>query len=464
MRINHNMSAVITNDQLLNTEDKLAKSMERLSSGLRINHASDDPSGIAIAGKMTAQIDGLNRASRNSSDGISVIQTADGALNEVTSMIQRMRELAVQAANGTNSQGDKEAIQLEIDELKAEVDRISESTQFNGKNLLDGSQDARIYTKDDHASRMQSSEHVPAGLYKMTIDAKGESAELTAGIDVSTITSIVHPGTIAINGYSAEITSKMTGAQVYQAMREVAEKAQAEISDPGVNPTTITTKKVGYNAQLEWAVSNADLAAELGMDTTKLEVGVDPKVNLLDTSENPDSAFGKQATIAFDGNHATITDTEGFQIDFLLEKDYTGPLDLNVTDIGIMRLQIGANEGQSMDVRIPSTDCEHLYIDDVDVTTAGGAERAMDQLDLALSRITSIRSRLGAYENRLEHTTASLDETEENMTSALSRIEDIDMATEMVEYTKDNVLEQAGTSALSQANELPNLALQLLQK
>ncbi|MCR5053421.1 MAG: flagellin, partial [Lachnospiraceae bacterium] len=168
MKINHNISAVITNKQLLRTEDTLAKSMERLSSGLSINHAKDNPSGMAISGKMKAQIDGLGQASTNSSDGISVIETADGALNEVSSIIQRMRELSVQAANDTNAQSEKEAIQTEISSLKEEIDRISSTTEFNTKTLLDGSLDTRIY--GNNVSRMTSTEYVSAGTYKFSVD------------------------------------------------------------------------------------------------------------------------------------------------------------------------------------------------------------------------------------------------------------------------------------------------------
>ena len=152
MKINHNMSAVITNHQLLNNENSLSVSMEKLSSGLRINHAKDDAAGMAISTKMRAQIQGLNQASRNASDGNSILQTADGALNEVTSMIQRMRELAVQAANETNTDDDKESIQDEIESLKKEIDRVSTDTEFNTKTLFNGSLDTRVY--GDHVSRI----------------------------------------------------------------------------------------------------------------------------------------------------------------------------------------------------------------------------------------------------------------------------------------------------------------------
>ena len=188
------------------------------------------------------------------------------------------------------------------------------------------------------------------------------------------------------------------------------------------------------------------------------------------TLDSANSAFDPRATVSYDGNKITITNTDGFNMSFLLEAGFeaagtttTGVINLEVTDIGIMDLQIGANEGQTMQVRIPSTNVDSLYIDDIDVMTVNGPSKAMDRLDSAISTISQIRSQIGAYENRLDYTVGSLDETQENMESALSRIEDVDMAEEMTEYTKYNVLQQAGTSVLAQANELPTQALQLLQ-
>ena len=169
MRINNNMSAVITNKQLLRTENNLTKSMERLSSGLKINHAKDNPAGMAISNKMQAQIDALDRASSNASDGTSVLQIADGALNETSAILQRMRELSVQAANGTNSLEDKQAIQDEIEALKDEVNRISKDTEYNSKSLLDGSLDTRVYTDNANVSRVNVSDYVNPGKYEITI-------------------------------------------------------------------------------------------------------------------------------------------------------------------------------------------------------------------------------------------------------------------------------------------------------
>ncbi len=479
------MSAVITNNQLLGTESSLADVMEKLSSGYSINHASDNPSGIAIAGKMQAQIEGLGQASTNGSDGISVLQTAEGALNEVTDMIQRMRELSVQAANGTNSDYEKETIQKEIDSLLEEIDRVADTTEFNSINLLNGSLDNRTYA--EHATRIQTSNSVPAGIYQLVINTAATQA--TAGgtsplLGDADATELEVSGELFINGYGITLDEGMSREAVYEALRDAAEKGYATISDDG-DTFSIYSSEYGSEAELTLEFSSTEFAAALGFDdATETDdgaiievVGEDADVTLSTTDP---SMFGTQATASYDGNHITVTDVNGFELSFLAEAGFDattdtestttdtesttpGQITFNVTDIGSMTLHVGANKNQNMEVRIAAVTTEYMYIDDLDVTRVDGPEDALEALDDALNYVTSVRSQLGAYENRLDHTTKSLDTTEENMTSAISRIEDADMATTMVEYTKLNVLEQAGTSALAQANELPQLALQLLQ-
>lgn len=457
MKVNNNISAVITNNQLLRTEDSLAASMERLSSGLKINHAKDNPSGMAISNKMQAQIDGLDQASRNSSDGTSVLETADGALNEVTAMLQRMRELAVQAANDTNSQSEKKAIQVEIDKLKEEVDRISSTTEFNTKSLLDGSLDNRVYA--EHTSRIQVSEEVPAGVYKLNVDQFAMQAEVGTNAVINDSFSILaaQAGTVSINGYSVDLNENMTGQEIYEALRDAAEIGEATISEYG-QTLAFTSTAYGADAKLDIRFSSDELGAVFGYSASGTSAtGADAKLTL-DTA----SAFSETASYTLDGNKVKITDTKGFEMSFMVEEKYTGALELNATEMGPMVLQIGANEGQQMSVKIPACDTKSLYIDAVDVTTVHGAQRAISQCDAAIASVNKVRSALGAYTNRLESATKSLDETSENMNSAISRISDVDMALEMTEYTRLNVLSQTATSALSQANELPQLALQLL--
>ncbi len=256
----------------------------------------------------------------------------------------------------------------------------------------------------------------------------------------------------------------MTDEQIYQKLREGAERADCTITDINEWPPKFTTNKFGSDASLTVSVDNKDLADALGLpyDVTDdcSSVGKNAEISL---DRADPSQFDNQTTVLYEGNKLTFSNRNNFKMTLMLEEGYTGAVSVEVTNIGPMTLQIGANEGQTMEVRIPSIDTEHLYLDTVDVSTITGAEEAIATLDDALSVVSSIRASLGAYENRLEHTVSSLDATDENMNSAISRIEDADMATEMVEYTRYNVLEQASVSALSQANELPQLALQLLQ-
>lgn len=476
MKINNNISAVITNKQLLGTENNLSSSMEKLSSGLKLNHASDNPSGMAISNKMKAQIRGLDQASQNASDGTSVIQIVDGALGEVTDMLQRMRELAVQAANGTNSQKEKEACQLEIASLRDEVDRISETTEFNTKSLLDGSLDARVYADKenrDNISRIYVSDSVAEGTYSLTVDKAATKATYDTEIQVDGL--VGKNGQLSINGYTVKITDQMTKEEIYTALRDGAEIGECTISRID-EPLSFSSTAYGSHASVSLIQQSEDgNIFGKGIPNTQTDPDAKAVVTTGDNAEvtldSANSAFDPRATVSYDGNKITITNTDGFNMSFLLEAGATtaagttttGVIKLEVTDIGIMDLQIGANEGQTMQVRIPSTNVDSLYIDDIDVTTVNGPSKAMDRLDSAISTISQIRSQIGAYENRLDYTVGSLDETQENMESALSRIEDVDMAEEMTEYTKYNVLQQAGTSVLAQANELPTQALQLLQ-
>ena len=488
MRINNNMSAVITNNQLLGTENSLADVMEKLSSGFSINHASDDPSGIAIAGKMQAQIEGLAKASNNGSDGISVLQTAEGALNEVTDMIQRMRELSVQAANGTNSVSERQTIQKEIDSLLEEIDRVAETTEFNNINLLKGSLDNRTYAA--HASRIQKSNTAPAGIYALKITSAAVQAKISTNTassntitqeinnsfyNTKTTTSVTTPsytsfkdfidnttwtetvvntstgettstqdgtglglsGTISINGYGITLTQGTSGEGVYEMLRDACELAGAEISSPSDGSGySINSIKYGADANLKVEFSSVAFANALGFmigqtdedaEPVLTNVGVDAKIQLEFNDGTNESMFKSTATYNTDGNHITISDVGGFEMSFLAEADYEedtannidGKIYFNVTDIGSMTLHIGANKNQNMEVRIAAVTTQFMYIDDLDVTRVDGPEDAMTSLDEALSYVTSVRSQLGAYENRLEHTTKSLDATEENMTSAI---------------------------------------------
>lgn len=383
MRINYNVSAMISNNALSNSEDLLARSLERLSSGLKINHAKDNPAGLAMGKRMNAQIEGLSVANQNTSDGISIIEIADGALAEVSEMLQRMNELAVKAANGVNTDEDRQTIQDEITQLKEEITRIAETTQFNGQPLLNGEFDFKGYTNN--------------------LEVK-------------------------VNSYSKDVTVKE------------------------YTITSITLTKEIVNGQ------------ETGnylVDLNNLDLGTD---------------FPAGATVSTKDNLVTIKGADGFEmvldvsgVNFGTAQSVTfseaggNALMIDATGIGAMRLQVGANEGQILAVDIPTISLQNMGIENVDVSTADGAVDGIQRLDGAIKYVSKVRGRLGAYQNRLESTVNSLDVTSENMTSAYSRIMDVDMAEEMTYYTTYQVLTQAGTSMLAQANERPSQVLQLLQ-
>lgn len=489
MKINHNMSAMIANKRLLDSDKSLSNSIERLSTGLRINRASDDAAGMAIATKMKAQIKGLSQASRNASDGVSVLDTADGALTEVHAMLQRMRELSVQAANETNMPDDLEAIQAEISSLRDEIDRISKDTEFNTKHLLDGTLDQRVYPDTRGVTRIDISDSVTANMYTITVNEDAALAKYEGGAQhtgTDTVPAGVS-GTVAINGVEIEISEGETFEEVYNKLREGAERGEvnlmvvADLSDQsgtpengGYVPTDLNTPgnlvfvsdEYGTSTEMNITCDDPDLAAFLGIDAEVKEIGKDVDVTIPTSTATFDSGFGTQATVLTDGNYVTISDRNGFEMKFEVIPDMIAAgsnVKMEVTDIGTMTLQIGANENQTVDVRIPEVSSRTLYIDKVDVCTVKGADRAITSFDGAIAKVSEVRSSIGAYQNRLDYAVSSLDGTELNMTQALSRIEDVDMAEEMTEYTKFNVLTQAATSVLAQANDLPQQVLQLLQ-
>lgn len=469
MKINRNMSAVIASNQLLRTENKMTKTMERLSTGLKINSAEDNPAGVAISNKMRAQIDALDKAGDNSTDAISVMEIADGALNEVTSIIQRMRELSVQAASGMYTFDDKQAIQSEIAQLRDEVDRVSSNTEFNTKELLDGSSDTRIYTRKKLAdgtteithseiTRINISDQVPSKVYTVDVTAPAEQAENTISIPSADITV---DGTISINGVSAQIAAGTSSADLMVQLHDLAEEAGMTMEDLG-GSVKFTSVLYGSSEKVSITISN-ELAIEMGNipsgdeEYHSEEFGRDVEIATVDGFTNP--------VTSVEGNRVYIVDDNGFKMDFSVNPEVTpGEYEIDVTEIGTMTIQIGANQYQEMDLRIPEISQESLYLDQIDVAVAGGAEKALNILDDALEKVNSVRSRIGAFQNRLEYASASLAETSENMTAAYSSITDTDMATEMTEYAAQSVLNQAGISVLSQANDMPQQVLSLLSR
>lgn len=481
MKINRNMSAVVANRQLLRTENKLSLSMGRLSSGYKINKAGDNPAGMAISSKMKAQIDGLNQAEANSDDGQSVLRIADGALNEVSNMLQRIRELSVQAANGTNSYSDRQSIQDEIDQLTQEVDRISTDTEYNKKTLLDGSANTRVYVSGTHqdktkfarsATRIDFSEEVLPGDYTITVDEVAKEATYT--LDMSNLINDPNfdGGTVSINGVGIEYEKGMSADDVYKQLMSVADEIGCKIEkDPNnAGVYNITADNKGSKETLTILMSD-EMAHKTGLDQQGAVQNADDKSYKLvasgtDAEIELKDGFGSTVITNVEGNRVKITDKGGFSMDFLLSDDVQNgdTLTFDVTDVGAMTIQIGANQYQNMDVHIPEVSSESLYLDTVNVAVNGGADKAISTMDAAIAKLSAVRSGIGAYTNRLEYASSSLAETQEDMTTAYSGLMDTDMASEMTEYTQQNILEQAAVSVLSQANDIPQQVLSLLQK
>lgn len=370
MRLGTNMSAIIANRYLTKSENRLTKSLERLSSGYKINNSKDDSAGMAISEKMRKQIQNLNRAEMNASDGISVTQTAEGALSEIQAMLQRMNELAVQGANDTFTDEDRSNINSEIQSLCKEIDRISTDTEFNHTKLLNGDVQRRAYS---------------------TVKNGDGEVNLTSGATATYFTGSVEAG------------------------------------DYGI--------KV-----------NADGTAEFLQDADGNRIG-----------------FSDTAIMTSENNKVKVTDNNGFEMEFTLEEGFSGDVTVELWDIGMMPIQVGANANQIIDIEISEISARTLNLDILDFSTSESCSKSITVINEAISRVSKVRSNLGAYQNRLEYSVTSLDSTQENMTAALSRITDVNMAEEMTNYTQSNVLQQAGISMVAQANQLPEKILQLLQ-
>lgn len=391
MIINHNMNALNAHRNMGVNNSAAGKSMEKLSSGLRINRAGDDAAGLAISEKMRGQIRGLTQASRNASDGISMIQTAEGALNETTNILQRMRELAVQASNDTNTTNDRNEIQKEIDALTQEVDRIANNTEFNTQKLLNGNK---------------------SGVGGDTVNA--EVAAVTGTFKVEFANALAKDNVITIDGKSYKVTqndANNQGTTLKQSLEDTFK---------------------GYTFTFSNANKTITIAQKVGEDKEKINI-----------------------------------ELNGKPIKSTVEKVGVTARDEEISE-GKAKVQVGANSNQSMSIEIGDMRAKALNIVDergisLSVLSAEDANKAITAFDAALNEVSSQRANLGAVQNRLEYTISNLDNTAENLTSAESTLRDVDMAKEMMEYSKNNILNQAAQAMISQANQQPQNVLQLLR-
>ena len=435
MVVQHNLSAMNANRMLSSTTSSLSKSTEKLSSGYRINRAADDAAGLSISEKMRKQIKGLTQASSNAQDGISCVQTAEGALTEVHSMLQRMNELAVQAGNGTMSKDDRQNIQDEMDQLVSEIDRVSETTKFNETYLLKGDDvsngNSKKYATDD----------VIGSIDGVKVQANGTTAaELTDGAEITL-------GTVTVK------SSDDTNFNIADEAAAKKAKDVVSISSDGTNVTvtlkdgtektdTATNIKTTYGIDAK-AKGSATISKSLKAETTNATVTGNYTGNLdnLDVGD----AVNVKLTVGSSGATALSTSAKSLVLSFQVGADTTAE--------------------NKIDVTMESMSAKSIGIEGISVTgkTSTNADKAVDTIGNAIKKVSSQRSALGAVQNRLEHTIANLDNVVENTTSAESRIRDTDMAEEMVAYSKNNILIQAGQSMLAQANQSNQGVLSLLQ-
>lgn len=535
MRINHNIAAANTHRQLTGNTAAASKSLEKLSSGLRINRAGDDAAGLAISEKMRAQIRGLDMAAKNAQDGISLIQTAEGALNETHSILQRMRELSDQSANGTNTAEDRSALQEEVKQLKGEIDRIGNTTEFNTQKLLNGAlkgaaggsvgqnqTTGAIVAKLSGGSLtgtgpMSGALPVAANFIKETINVDGQEINVDwstlttsekntlSGITGSTqtqkaavdlIVSKINEAIDASGKNAGHITgyADTTGALVLESSTKgvgskvVSTTAASIVStltggaNAGVSGTTTYNGSAIAAQSGDFKIGNINLQVALTAVTAGTAMSgvadqLQTDINTAISGYNATNGFSSGQANFIENISVTVSQDGRFQI-----SSPTGPISFTdrpgktgLSDLGLsaaqtesaggggVSFQIGANRGQTLSFSIGDMRSAALGVANVDISTASQAAQALDTLDNAIKNVSSQRSKMGAVQNRLEHTINNLQTASENLTAAESRIRDVDMAKEMMDFTKNNILSQAAQAMLAQANQQPQGVLQLLR-
>ena len=473
MVVQHNMQAMNANRMLNITTGAQSKSTEKLSSGYRINRAADDAAGLTISEKMRKQIRGLDQASTNAQDGVSSVQTAEGALTEVHSMLQRMNELAVQASNGTNADSDRQAIQDEIDQLTTEIDRVAETTKFNEIYLLkgDNSSTKNVYmnghdagikgTLTDGAKKatftmdtLKASDKVTIAGKEYTIGSTKADAEALLDKANAAVDAAGKKADVEIDGTKYTITFNAAG-------NTIADAAGNTVTDLAALKVKVAAgSKVSYDGNSLTVMNdgNGAVAAD-GVDDDDSSIisktVAEQKIVAELTAANNVGTVEEKASVTNDG------DANG-KTTYTINKGYA-----TVADTLSFNLHVGADADMTnkITVDIDTMNSANLGIKGLNVTDATGtaATYAVDAISDAIAKVSSQRSALGAVQNRLEHTIDNLDNIVENTTTAESRIRDTDMAEEMVNYSKNNILAQAGQSMLAQANQSTQGVLSLLQ-
>ena len=509
MRINHNIAALNTYRQLATNNSATLKSLEKLSSGLRINRAGDDAAGLAISEKMRGQIRGLNQAMRNAQDGISLIQTAEGALNETHAILQRMRELAVQSASDTNTITDRAEIQKEIDQLAIEITRIANNTEFNTQNLLNGgitaaglgentfhigananqyltininAMDAKsLGVSRDTVAATVTSGDINATISGTTGDALVDGAEIT--ITTADNIGVAASGTLDVDGETLTATASAVG-DVLNGVRIVfCDDSDAEIAatwDAGSRTVTVTADWDGNKAgddvttpdldavetAINTALAGAGFAANaIALDGDSVDIGGLVNAGTLTLSGGAEAnadetivtfsiAGGPTQQITVLDTATTVTVNNGAFQGLSFTTDDVKNASGTITIAAVKASEAKFANGEKISDAVTNAG--------IDVSSREAANEAITIIQKAIETVSAERSKLGAYQNRLEHTINNLGAAAENLTASESRIRDVDMAQEMMEFTKMSILSQAATAMLAQANQQPQLVLQLL--
>ncbi len=496
--INTNIASLNAQRNLNSSQSALRTSLQRLSSGLRINSAKDDAAGLAISQRMTAQINGLNQAARNANDGISLAQTAEGALNETGNLLQRMRELAVQSANSTNSASDREALQAEVNQLQAEISRIADTTTFNGLKILNGNFAEQQFQVGANANEVISVSIAGAGANDLgsfdlsdvnqtanqgTGSAAAAAAALPANNPIAAQTLTVSTGdgtseaiTIGAGDSAAQVaaavnaTSGATGVTA-DATNEVEFNT---LSADGTVSFTLSSSAAG-SANISAAVTTTDLSAlaesinsQSGKTGITAEVGGDLSTLTLKDSEGNDiniesfdhsGASGETINVqGLDGQDEALT--QGGNNSTVV----AGNVSFNSSEAFSVQSSVADSAGSVINVAAATdVSATETNINDVDISSVSGANGAIALVDAALQQVSAIRADLGAVQNRFSSTISNLQTTVENVSAARSRIQDADFAAETAALTRAQILQQAGTSVLQQANAQPQNVLSLLQ-
>jgi flagellin len=477
--VNTNVASLNAQRNLLSTGSLQSRSLQRLSSGLRINSAKDDAAGLAISDRMNAQVRGLNQAARNANDAISLAQTAEGAMQESTNILQRMRELAIQSANDTNTQSDRDSLQAEVTQLTAELDRIATTTAFNGRVLLDGSFGTAKFHVGAEKDQTISVTMGDATIASLGAYASNTSTGISApGTVAGTLTS--PSGVLIING--ATVTTVADGLSTADAdSSAVAVAAGINASAAGVTATanattmnlgTITASSTLVAGEfsingvgiLSGAISGGDSDSTLRdaingvTNQTGVSAALDASNNLILTASD-----GRNIVIAADGNNVEAL-FSAFDITAVEAGDIAVGT-VTITDDADFVVNTGiaaATHGMTITATTYQVSSA-TAIQAVDISSQAGSESALQTIDQALSTIDTLRGDLGAVQNRFESTIANLMSVSENIAAAKSRILDADFAAETANLTKSQILQQAGLAMLSQANQVPQAALTLLQ-